>query len=145
MTIIQSHVTFDITAQDYAEVNGTTLAAKMTVTASPALEMPLGRLMKETRKAWGDLATASSRRDAATAAKLDVILNDLALTIAARPARHWREGKKKIILLAEYRNAVRERGPTLVAILDAVIEQECRQWEIFVVETSEQVSSATKH
>ena len=145
MTIIQSHVSFDITSQDYAEVTGAAIAAKMTVTASPALEMPLGRLMKETRKTWGDLATSSSRRDTATAEKLDVILNDLALTIAARPARHWREGKKKIILLAEYRNAVRERGPTLVAILDAVIDRECKQWEIFVVETSGQDSSMTKH
>jgi hypothetical protein len=146
MTIVDSYISYnDITAQEHAEGNGAAAAAKMTVTASPALEMSLAQLMKETNKAWADFEASVGRRDSDSVGATYLVLNDLALTIAARPARHWREAKKKIVLLAEHRHAVRLRGPTFVAILDAVIERECKQWDIFVVETIEHDRRATKH
>jgi hypothetical protein len=146
MTIIDSHVSFNnITAQEFADGDGAAIAAKISIAASPALEMNLGRLMKTTGKVWDDLAAFVRHGDHVSSMTVYRTLNDLSLTIAARPATNWREAKRKVILLAEHRHAVRLREPTFVAILDAVIEQECEKWNIFLVETFQQKSAATKH
>jgi hypothetical protein len=146
MTIIDSHVSYnDITAQEFADGDGAAIAAKITVTPSAALEIELGALMKETKTVWDDLAAFVQRGDHVSCMHVYRTLNDLSLTIAARPAKDWREAKRKVVLLSEHRHAVRLREPAFIAILDAVIEQECEKWDIFLVETFQQDSAATKH
>lgn len=146
MTIIDADISFNnITNHELAEGDGVTIAAKISIQAPPALKMPLGRLMSKTNKVWRDLEGFFHRRQEPSFINAYRIVNDLTLTIAARPAADWREAKKKVVFLAEHRNAIRLKEPSFAAILDAAVEIECERWDILLIDMLPQEHVESEH
>lgn len=146
MTIVDSYVSYnDTIAAAFAVRDSAALADSIVAEPSPALSMPLAGLIAETNKLWRDLEVFFRRGDEASYKNAYRVLQDLTLTIAVRPARNWRQAKKKIVLLAEHGHAVRRNEPTFAAILDAVIGQECERWDIALLDQTQETKAELKH
>jgi hypothetical protein len=134
-----------VSAQAWAEGVYSEIAKDIEIVASRATNMTLGQLMKESELAWHDVVKCSDCGDQAGMLCAMLIAHDLVLTTAASPARNWREAVEKVEFLAEHRNAVRRGRPTLAVILNAIIERECEQWDIALIDLSEPDKDATQH